>query len=180
MRRTCATYYITGLFRQSSWIDAGQGGEGQNGELALTSWCSKRRVVVLRRTIKGEMVLAGQDDDGQQVLAFVEADRKAGKGITGYEYAVLIINSINNFLRDFFLAAKRIVRGGTGVNPKRSLSHFCLSAHQSATSTRLLDLHRMAQIAMIMISDCTYFTVRPFRVSGRSEKASVSVIILPP
>lgn len=85
--------YITRLFRQSGWMDAGQGWEGQNGELALTGWRSKRRVVVLRRAIKGEMVLAGQDDDGQQVLAFVEADRKAGKGITGYEYAVLVTNT---------------------------------------------------------------------------------------
>ncbi len=39
------------------------------------------------------MMLAGQDDDGQQVLAFVEADRRAGKGITGYEYAVLVTNT---------------------------------------------------------------------------------------
>jgi hypothetical protein len=39
------------------------------------------------------MVLAGQDDDGQQVLAFVEADRRAGRGITGYEYAVLVTNT---------------------------------------------------------------------------------------
>jgi hypothetical protein len=85
--------YLTSLFRQAGWIDAGQGWEGQNGELALTGWHSKRRVVVLRRAIKGEMVLAGQDDDGQQVLAFVEADRKAGKGITGYEYAVLVTNT---------------------------------------------------------------------------------------
>jgi hypothetical protein len=33
------------------------------------------------------------EDDGQQVLAFIEADKKAGKGITGYEYAVLVTNT---------------------------------------------------------------------------------------
>jgi hypothetical protein len=49
--------------------------------------------VVLRRALKGEMLLAGQDDDGQQVLAFVEADRRAGRGITGYEYAVLVTHT---------------------------------------------------------------------------------------
>jgi hypothetical protein len=31
--------------------------------------------------------------DGQQLLAFVESDRRAGKGITGYEYAVLVTNT---------------------------------------------------------------------------------------
>jgi hypothetical protein len=39
------------------------------------------------------MALAAQDDSGQQVLAFIEADRKAGKEITGYEYAVLVTNT---------------------------------------------------------------------------------------
>ena len=85
--------YIGALFRQSGWVDAGQGWEGQDGELTLTGWHGKRRVVVLRRALKGEMLLAGQDDDGQQVLAFVEADRRAGRGITGYEYAVLVTNT---------------------------------------------------------------------------------------
>jgi len=85
--------HISSLFRQSGWVDAGQGWEGQDGELALTGWHAKRRVIVLRRALKGEMMLAGQDDEGQQVLAFVEADRKAGKGITGYEYAVLVTNT---------------------------------------------------------------------------------------
>jgi hypothetical protein len=64
----------------------------KDGELALTGWESKRRVVVLRRPLTGEIVLTGEAD-GQQVLAFVEADRKAGKAITGYEYAVLVTNT---------------------------------------------------------------------------------------
>lgn len=84
--------HIGSLFRQAGWADAGQGWEGQDGELALTGWESKRRVVVLRRPLKGEIMVEGSDD-GQQLLAFVEADRKAGKGITGYEYAVLVSNT---------------------------------------------------------------------------------------
>jgi hypothetical protein len=40
----------------------------------------------------GEVVVEGEDD-GQQLLAFVEADRKTGKGLTGYEYAVLVTNT---------------------------------------------------------------------------------------
>lgn len=48
--------------------------------------------MVLRRPLKGEILIAGENS-GQQLLAFVEADRRAGKGITGYEYAVLVTNT---------------------------------------------------------------------------------------
>ena len=84
--------HIAAKFRQTDWMDAGQGWEGQDGELQLTGWEASRRVVVLRRPLQGEILIAGEDD-GQQLLAFVEADRKAGKGITGYEYAVLVTNT---------------------------------------------------------------------------------------
>jgi hypothetical protein len=84
--------HIGSLFRQSGWTDAGQGWEGKGGELALSGWESTRRVVVLRRALTGELMVAAEDE-GQQLLAFVEADRKAGKGITGYEYAVLVTNT---------------------------------------------------------------------------------------
>ena len=40
----------------------------------------------------GEVVVAGRIT-ASKLLAFVEADRKAGKGITGYEYAVLVTNT---------------------------------------------------------------------------------------
>jgi hypothetical protein len=83
--------HIERLFRVSGWTDAGQGWEGIDSTLALTGWEATRRVVVLRRPLQGEMLLA-QDDSGQQLLGFIEADRKAGKRITGYEYAVLVTN----------------------------------------------------------------------------------------
>ncbi len=84
--------HIGSLFGQSDWTHARQGWEGKDGELALTGWQAKRRVVVLRRALKGEVVVAGENE-GQQLLAFIEADRKTGKGITGYEYAVLVTNT---------------------------------------------------------------------------------------
>jgi hypothetical protein len=84
--------HIGSLFRQSGWTDAGQGWEGMDGELALAGWEARRRVVVIRRALTGEVMMCGEDD-GQQVLAFIEADKKAGKGITGYEYAVLVTNT---------------------------------------------------------------------------------------
>jgi hypothetical protein len=42
--------------------------------------------------LQGEVLIA-QDHNGQQLLGFIEADRKAGKNITGYEYAVLVTNT---------------------------------------------------------------------------------------
>jgi len=79
--------------RKARWFPtAGQGWEGKDGELALTGWAAQRRVVVLRRPLKGEIVIAGEDD-GQQLLGFIAADRKTGKQITGDEYAVLVTNT---------------------------------------------------------------------------------------
>jgi hypothetical protein len=89
--------YIGRLFRESGWVPASQGWEGKDGELRLTGWASSRRVVVLRRPLAGEVVLQAEHD-GQQVLAFVEADRRAGKAITGYEYAVLVTNTAHEVL----------------------------------------------------------------------------------
>ena len=37
-------------------------------------------------------MIAQEDEGGQQLLGFVEADRKSGKQLTGYEYAVLVTN----------------------------------------------------------------------------------------
>jgi hypothetical protein len=84
--------HISSLFRQSGWTDAGQGWEGMDGELALAGWETRRRVVVIRRALTGDVMMSGEND-GQQVLSFIEADKKAGKGITGYEYAVLVTNT---------------------------------------------------------------------------------------
>ena len=89
--------HIGRLFRQSDWTDAGQGWEGKEGELALAAWQHKRRVVVLRRPLLGEVVVAGAGD-GQQLLACVEANRKDGKGITGDEYAVLVTHTDDEIL----------------------------------------------------------------------------------
>jgi hypothetical protein len=83
--------HIERLFRVAGWTDAGQGWEGIDSTLALAGWEDKRRVVVLRRPLQGEMLVA-QEEDGQQLLGFIEADRKGGKRITGYEYAVLVTN----------------------------------------------------------------------------------------
>lgn len=83
--------HIEALFWKEGWTDAGQGWEGKDGQLQLSGWENPRRVIVLRRPLKGEMVIA-QEDNGQNLLGFIEANRKTGKQITGYEYAVLVTN----------------------------------------------------------------------------------------
>jgi len=84
--------HISKLFNRTGWTDAGKGWEGQDGELTLHGWKCKRRVVVLRRPIKNEIVVEGRSE-GQLFLAFVDSGRKKGKEITGYEYAVLVTNT---------------------------------------------------------------------------------------
>jgi hypothetical protein len=83
--------HIEHTFWQAGWTDAGQGWEGKDGQLQLTGWDTARRVVVLRRPLTGEVVIS-QEDDGQCLLGFVEANRETGQRITGYEYAVLVTN----------------------------------------------------------------------------------------
>jgi hypothetical protein len=83
--------HIERVFWEADWSDAGQGWEGKDGRLRLAGWMADRRVIVLRRPLKGEVLLAS-DDNGQGLLGFVEADRKGGKRVTGYEYAVLVTN----------------------------------------------------------------------------------------
>ena len=43
-------------------------------------------------------VLLASEDGGQGLLGFVEADRKTGKQVTGYEYAVLVTNLDHDIL----------------------------------------------------------------------------------
>jgi Transposase DDE domain len=75
--------YIEKLFWEKDWIKAGQGWEGKDGELRLDGWSRLRRVVVLRRPLRGNALLA---DESQSMLAFIEANVPAKR----YEYAVLV------------------------------------------------------------------------------------------
>ena len=89
--------HIEKVFWDTDWSDAGQGWQGKDGRLRLSGWPTERRVVVLRRARKGEVLLASEDG-GQGLLGFVEADRKTGKQVTGYEYAVLVTNLEHDIL----------------------------------------------------------------------------------
>jgi hypothetical protein len=77
---------IEQLFECSEWSDAGQGWEGVESSLRLTGWSAERRVVVLRREVKGDVLLENKKQDGQLEFAFMETIGTAKK----YEYAVLV------------------------------------------------------------------------------------------
>jgi hypothetical protein len=77
---------IEKLFAREAWEEAGQGWEGVESRLRLSGWERERKVVVLRRRLKGDLLLANRPQPGQLELAFVETLETAGP----YEYAVLV------------------------------------------------------------------------------------------
>lgn len=79
---------VRSLFGAAGWADAGQEWEGIEAELALSGWNRTRRVVVLRRALRGEMALRDKGDR-QSELAFIEADVPTAR----YEYAVLVTST---------------------------------------------------------------------------------------
>ena len=74
------------LFWHSDWVKAGQGWTAREAKLKLQGWSGERRVVVMRRPVRGELLLT--DEKQQLSLAFVEPDR----AYKAYEYAVLVTN----------------------------------------------------------------------------------------
>ena len=79
---------IKRLFNKPGWEDAGQGWEGLEDSLMLSGWSCLRRVVVLRRKLKGEILLTGQDKR-QEEFAFIECEGPVAR----YEYAVLVTST---------------------------------------------------------------------------------------
>ena len=64
---------IERLCQESGGTDAGQGWEGQYGAMKLTGWEAPRRVVVLRRPLHGELLIAQEDDNGPQLTGYAYA-----------------------------------------------------------------------------------------------------------
>jgi hypothetical protein len=75
---------VRSLWTCDDWVDAGQGWEARESTIRLMGWDRERRIVVLRRPIKGELAL---EDQAQQILGFIEARSTTVKA---YEYAVLV------------------------------------------------------------------------------------------
>ena len=73
---------IERLIDKGDWVDAGQSFRGAETTLRLSGWSKSRRVIVLKRPIRGEVLLK----DEQLNLAFIETEN----GIKKYEYQVLV------------------------------------------------------------------------------------------
>lgn len=71
------------------WQDAGQGFDAVEGELRLTGWTCARRVVVLRRRVKGSLAVETGDQGEQQELHFIDHT----DAVKLWEYAVLVTNT---------------------------------------------------------------------------------------
>ncbi len=76
---------ISRSFSHADWSDAGQGWEGFKTKLGLDGWTQQRPVVVLRRRLKENLVLANKQEGEATQLAFIEI----ADGVQ-YEYAVLV------------------------------------------------------------------------------------------
>lgn len=82
---------------RQDWQDVGLGCQAVDAELALTSWSCARRVVVLRRAVKGELAIepeAGKRAKRQASLQFAELLQP----VKLWEYTVLVTNT--NFALD--------------------------------------------------------------------------------
>ena len=79
---------VTRLFAHPDWEKAGLGWQGREDTLQLSGWSRPRRVIVLRRQIKGDVLIASPDDP-HMTLAFIESKATAA----AYEYAVLVTST---------------------------------------------------------------------------------------
>ena len=76
---------IERLATQREWTNAGQGWQAKESLLRLDSWSRQRRVIILRRRVKGALTMSSNETLGQQTLSFVEV----GADADVYEYSVL-------------------------------------------------------------------------------------------
>jgi hypothetical protein len=81
-------HLIQQAFSHEDWKDAGQGWEGVEDSLRLSGWTAQRRVIVLRRRVRGSVALQNKVQKnlgkGQLELADAKRDNRL------YEYVVLV------------------------------------------------------------------------------------------
>ena len=69
---------IERLATQREWTNAGQGWQAKESLLRLDGWSRQRRVIILRRRVKGALTMSSNETLGQQTLSFVEVGKSAG------------------------------------------------------------------------------------------------------
>jgi len=79
---------IEQVFERRDWTPAGQGWEAVEDELRLKSWSKTRRVLVFRRPLSKQTVVAHESSDSAVQLEFPFVKLLTAQ--TPYEYAVLI------------------------------------------------------------------------------------------
>ena len=77
---------IARLSGQTEWVEAGQGWQAKETVVRLVGWSRQRRIIVLRRRVKGALASSSPDEEGQQRLAFFDI----GPGEEIWEYQVLV------------------------------------------------------------------------------------------
>jgi hypothetical protein len=87
---------IEGLSGQVDWVDSGQGWQAKETTVRLQGWSRQRRVIVLRRRVKGALASSSTDDGGQPRLAF--ADIGPGEDIWQYQVvATSLVEELASF-----------------------------------------------------------------------------------
>ena len=83
---------IRRLSQQSEWVDAGQGWQATETAVRLQGWSRQRRIIVLRRRVRGALAASSMDDQGQPQLSFIDI----GPGEDVYEYSVLATSLVED------------------------------------------------------------------------------------
>jgi hypothetical protein len=80
--------------RNADWTEAGQGWQGKETELRLMGWSRQRRIILLRRKLRGDVAIAENAQPLQKRLSFAEIDRNGEV----WEYAALVTSLANEIL----------------------------------------------------------------------------------
>jgi hypothetical protein len=83
---------IERLSGPSDWVDSGQGWQARETTVRLQGWSRHRRVIVLRRRVKGALASSSTDDGGQPRLAFADI----GPGEDIWEYQVVATSLVED------------------------------------------------------------------------------------
>jgi len=76
---------------RQNWSDMGQGWTGLEAELRLSGWSTKRRVIVMRRQRKAELVLEKKSKSQKDQIELLFIDEN--EPVRSWEYAVLVSNA---------------------------------------------------------------------------------------
>jgi hypothetical protein len=109
---------IERLSGQTDWVEAGQGWQAKETLVRLVGWSRQRRIIVLRRPVKGALASSSPAEEGQPRLAFLDI----GPGEEIWEYQVLVtslveeLGSFGQLYRD---------RADSDIDQAWRLSRFC-------------------------------------------------------